>query len=259
MIKTMKTKEINQSKQFKTNLFNTSQDKTTQDKTIPNQPSLTKIKIDDRESDYIFNGFKKENIEYEKIRLECGDILYGNTVIEHKTIEDFVQSFTSKHLQIQLQTQEENYEHSILIITGDFKRLFFNPYLRHITSEQITGMIASIMSRYKKTQILQTYNIASGVNKSENRIFAILCRKILEKSNDEKEIKSVSFIKKINKKEDIERALLRVLGLNKQQIDIYLTKYIFRNIFSINTSELLSLKGFGKQTVEKLKENILKL
>ena len=148
-----------------------------------------KIKIDIRESDFIFRGFDKEKIEYERETLPIGDFQYGNTIIEHKTVEDFIQSFVSGHLQKQIIQQEENFENSYLIISGDFDRIFFNPHLRgHCSREKITGMLASVLVRFKKTKILQTIYLARACKIDENRMIAIMVQKLLEKSNDGKEI-----------------------------------------------------------------------
>ena len=148
-----------------------------------------KFKIDNRESNYIFNGFKLENIEYDKCQLEIGDIQYGNVCIEHKTVEDLITSFQKGHVQKQLLQQEQNFEHSILIISGDFKRLLLNKYLRKYTTfEYVSGILSSLTMRYPKTKIVQTYPIATAFNKSENKVLARLCEKLILKGNDNKKI-----------------------------------------------------------------------
>ena len=82
--------------------------------------------------------------------------------------------------------QENNFEHSVLFISGDFSRLFFNRFIKGVGKEQILGMIASLTVRYPKTKIIQTYPLANSYNKNENQLIAELASKIVEKANDGK-------------------------------------------------------------------------
>ena len=205
------------------------------------------LQVDDREKSNTISILNKLKIPFEITRLEVGDYLFPEKgiIVERKSVEDFIGSVRSGRMQEQLINMQNNYEHSYLVIIGRFKDLFFRG-IKNISVEQYIGMIASVLVRY---------NVKVGFV-DNNTQFCKLINKINDKTDDGK---SVSFIKKIDKKEDVERALLRVLGLNKQQIDIYLEKYIFRNIFSININDLLQLKGFGKETINKLEKNLSKL
>ncbi len=171
---------------------------------------IGKIKIDDRESNFIFNGFKKEDIEYEKVRLDVGDIQYENVCIEHKTVEDFVQSFRSGRLIKQLLQQEQNFKHSFLIISGDFNRLFFNPHMKGCGSQQIIGMIVSISCRFNKTKILQTVNFARAFKMTENKLIAQICKKLCEKCDDGKvtTIRDTELLKNTMSVDDMKLKLL---------------------------------------------------
>lgn len=219
-----------------------------------------KIKIDNRESDFIFNGFDKETIEYEKEQLLVGDFQYGNCVIEHKTVEDFVQSFINGHLQKQLLQQEQNYEYSFLIISGDFKRLFFNSYMKgHCSQEKIIGMITSILVRYPKTKIFQTVEIARMFNKSENRIIAYLTNKIFEKCNDGKivTIYDTELMRSKLTKEDVYVQWLSMIdgiGINKAKK--ILEKWKFFELQTATIEELKQINGIGNKLAANIKKYI---
>lgn len=115
------------------------------------------MKIDSREPEKIFKYFDKLKVEYSKEALPVGDFIYDDRiVIERKTVEDYINSIRSGHLSKQL-CQMEQYPYAYLIISGDFKNVFFNPNVKNWTVEHTLGSLASCAVRYN-VKILQVAN-----------------------------------------------------------------------------------------------------
>lgn len=75
--------------------------------------------------------------------LKIGDYLLGNTIIERKTVNDFISSMLNKRLIQQLK-QMQKYKQQILIIEGDTKN--FEDFK---TPNAIRGFILSILTNYQ--------------------------------------------------------------------------------------------------------------
>lgn len=85
----------------------------------------------------------KKEIELAINSLKIGDYLIGNTIIERKTVSDFISSMINKRLVQQL-SQMKQYPHQLLIIEGNLENFesFNNP-------NAIRGMILSILTNYQ--------------------------------------------------------------------------------------------------------------
>ena len=88
------------------------------------KPTYTsKIIIDTREKNSLVPTYLiKEGIPYQKEKLEIGDYLISDLIIERKTFNDFLSSFYSKRLINQL-TNIKKYPRKILILEGDYNNL----------------------------------------------------------------------------------------------------------------------------------------
>lgn len=88
-----------------------------------------KVKLDTREKDIEFINYfgeqcSKFGFELEKIKLEVGDIQYGNCLIERKEINDLAMSIASPRMWDQVQKMVLNNEiKSIIIISGRLEDL----------------------------------------------------------------------------------------------------------------------------------------
>ena len=117
------------------------------------------LNIDTREPKNIINNCIKlcteNNIEYKIGALSIGDFVDYDLSLcfERKEIGDFISSFTSQRLQKQLIHMSENFKYSILIISGDFDKLFFKGYKRNINTNQYLGMLRSVSLRYNSIVI----------------------------------------------------------------------------------------------------------
>jgi len=86
---------------------------------------------------------KEKNREIELIiqSLKIGDYLIGNTIIERKTISDFISSMISKRIFEQLK-QMKQYKTQLLILEGDLDDSDFN-------QNAVRGFILSIITNYQ--------------------------------------------------------------------------------------------------------------
>ena len=131
---------------------------------------VDKIIIDSKEKKRGINAYNYyvDTYELHVESLEYGDYLFmlndGNQVIfEYKTCQDFINSMTNKSLFHELANQTIHYEHSYLIVCGDFNEmyeyLYFNvpyyrykyktiPLLKNRLSNQINGALARIYAMY---------------------------------------------------------------------------------------------------------------
>lgn len=131
---------------------------------------IDKIIIDSNEKTRGINAYNYyiDTYELHVEPLEYGDFLFktndGKQVIfEYKTCEDFINSMSNKSLFQELANQTINYEHSYLVICGNFKEtydyLYFNvPYYRYKyktvrlienrLNNQVNGALARIYAMY---------------------------------------------------------------------------------------------------------------
>jgi Fanconi anemia group M protein len=122
--------------------------------------SSTKIKpkiiadIHEKDSFILVELKSSPEIELEIQSLKIGDYLIEDTIIERKTISDFISSMIKKRLIIQLE-QMQQYKQRFLIIEGETSSLFDNN--RGLHSNAIRGFILSIISKYN-TNIIFTKN-----------------------------------------------------------------------------------------------------
>jgi len=87
------------------------------------------------------NRDKKFELEIKPLKI--GDYLIGETIIERKTINDFISSIINKRLIQQLQ-QMQKYPRKLLIIEGKIKNLY-----DFKTPNAIRGFILSTITNYK--------------------------------------------------------------------------------------------------------------
>ncbi|MDD5191821.1 MAG: ERCC4 domain-containing protein [Candidatus Nanoarchaeia archaeon] len=111
---------------------------------IEEKPHIrSKIIADIHEKDSMILAELSENKEIELIirPLKIGDYLIGNTIIERKTIQDFVSSMISRRIIEQLK-QMRQYKNQLLILEGDLNDVDFN-------QNAIRGFILSIITNYQ--------------------------------------------------------------------------------------------------------------
>lgn len=116
------------------------------------------IQIDKREKDpelldLIVSTAEEYKYEWEFATLSVGDFLWPDVSIcvEHKTTEDFLQSFISGHLYSQLRDMMQ-YRYGYLFIEGQW------PYKMNIgkarlTQKMVAGMLSTVMYHFPSIQV----------------------------------------------------------------------------------------------------------
>lgn len=141
---------------------------------------MNKILIDSREPDKIFAFAKELGMDFEKVTLPIGDIVFNNIIFERKSQSDFHQSIFNKHLSKQL--QQMNCAHPILIISGSFNDYKESLNLKGIYSwseQHYHGSIASLHRSYPKLRI---YEVESDYD------LMLRVKKLIEKIDDGKTV-----------------------------------------------------------------------
>jgi len=88
-----------------------------------------------------------KQINLESKHLKIGDYLIGNTVIERKTVQDFIASMLNKRLFTQLK-QMQKYSQQILIIEGIDEQELYSKETR-LNPNSIRGFILSILTNHQ--------------------------------------------------------------------------------------------------------------
>jgi Fanconi anemia group M protein len=116
------------------------------------QETFTKIIIDYREKNsFVPTELRKLKQEIEFQELKVGDYMIGNTAIERKTIQDFLNSMINKRLFKQLEELKQFPQH-LLIIEGEtngFEKFRINP-------NAIKGFLLTINLKFKVPTIFTT-------------------------------------------------------------------------------------------------------
>tara|TARA_Y100000310_G_scaffold286519_1_gene310796 strand:+ start:22639 stop:23337 length:699 start_codon:yes stop_codon:yes gene_type:complete len=182
---------------------------------------------------------KKANIKFEK--LEIGDYLIKNTIIERKTFQDFVGSMINKRLVSQLKNLK-TYSKYFLIIEGfDYKYSKFN-----VHENAIRGMLISIATDFQ-IPIIYTKDEEDTSN------FLILTAKKYERSK-------INFSKRPSKTHsnisDQKKFILEGFpGVGPTISKNLLEKFkSLNNIFNVKKEDLEQIKGFNESKINKFKE-----
>lgn len=202
----------------------------------------TKIIIDTREKQSLIAANlieQKANIEFEK--LEIGDYLIGDTLIERKTFKDFVNSIIDKRLIEQLKNMRKH-QKPILIIEG----FIYNYKDFNMHENAIKGMIISIATDFK-IPIIYTES------EKDTASFLIITAKRYEKNSQEL---SIRHSKNLKSKEEQKRFILEGFPgigptLSKNLLEEFNS---LKEIFNANEKELGKISKFDENKIRNFKE-----
>ena len=214
-----------------------SKTKTKKESPCPNPK--TKIIVDTREKQSLISANlldKKANIEYEK--LDIGDYLIKDTIIERKTFSDFVSSMINKRLIKQL-SNIKKYPKYFLIIEGfDYKYSKFN-----VHENAIKGMFLSIAMDFQ-IPIIFTKDEEDTAN------FLILTAKKYEKQKPENAIRQSITHK--TKEEQKQFILEGFPGIGPIAAKNLLTKFsTLKEIFNATENQLKEIKKLDDKKIKK--------
>lgn len=128
------------------------------------------IIADDRENGEVIELLRKLNVDVEVKRLKIGDYVFGDVVIERKTIDDFCLSIIDGRIKSQIEKMQE-YKHKYILISGRI-----GDRTSDINENCILGMICSVIVRYG-------INVICLDNEKQ---LAYVIKKLYEKYEEEK-------------------------------------------------------------------------
>jgi len=117
--------------------------------------------IHEKQSLVISELHSNKNINLEIKHLKIGDYIIGKTIIERKTVQDFISSMLNKRLLTQLK-QMSKYKQQILIIEGIDEDELYKKDTK-LNPNSIRGFILSIITNYQ-IPIIMTQNYEDTAN-----------------------------------------------------------------------------------------------
>ncbi|MCH7850490.1 MAG: hypothetical protein IH845_02495 [Nanoarchaeota archaeon] len=200
-----------------------------------------KIIVDTREKQSLIAANlieQKANLQFEK--LDIGDYLIGNTIIERKTIQDFISSMINKRLIEQLKNMKK-YEKNILLIEG----FNYNYENFRIHENALRGMFLSVAVDFK-TPIIFTKD------ESDTAKFLILEAKKYEKR---KTINSMRPMKNLKTFAEQKKFILEGFpGIGGTLSIELLNKYkTLKNIFNLTKEDLKKVQKFDENKINLFK------
>lgn len=116
-------------------------------KTKPKHKPIIIADIHEKNSLILAQLKENKNITLEIKHLRIGDYLIGKTIIERKTVSDFISSMLNKRLIIQLK-QMQKYKSQLLIIEGIDEQELYRKDTK-MNPNSIRGFILSIITNYQ--------------------------------------------------------------------------------------------------------------
>ena len=206
--------------------------------------------VDSREDPKIFKMLKRMKVSFEQTNLLVGDYFENekNLVVERKTIEDFLGSYISGHIQEQFTNTENNFDECYLFISGRFENLFFNKRLptqiKHLTSESFNKMKIHLYRSFPKLKIVEFPNDTQ------------LIKGVLELFTYKGSQRTTRIVKMHSSKEDIylsQICCVPGIGLEKAKRILAEVKTPYK-LYELDITALKEIKGIGEVQATKIKE-----
>ena len=199
------------------------------------------IIIDDREDKYIRELLKSES---EVIRLEVGDYIIDDLIIERKSPTDFISSLLDKRIFRQLINMKENNQYKpLLAITGNIWRGLADRRIKN-GSAMVFGSLKSIVEDFE-IPIIQFDNEKDFVS------FLKICDK------DRKEKKYYLALPKKRAISDDDKKIVSLTYINGVSVKIaknlFLKFKTVKNISNADISEFLEMENIGKKLASNIK------
>ncbi|MGI0047614.1 MAG: ERCC4 domain-containing protein [Nitrosotalea sp.] len=199
--------------------------------------------IDEREKKSGIPDLLREiGVNVEMTNLPIGDyIVASETVVERKSIPDFISSVFDGRLFDQCNRLREHFEHPVIIIEGDIDKI------AQITENPLVfyGAVSAVALDFK-IPILPTPNAPNTA-----KLLVAMCAR-QEKTKG-------PFLKKIRKSGDVNRQQLSVLcslpGVGEKLASRMLEKFGSpNNSLNASTIELSKIEGMGESRAQKIRK-----
>ena len=196
------------------------------------------IIIDDREPSYISNKLPDAKIE----RLEIGDYIIGNMIIERKSSSDFISSILDGRLFRQLNNMQDLEFKPVLAIIGNIWRPFADSKMNY-GSQMVFGVFKSIILDFN-TPIIQF--------DAENDFVSFL-KKCDEENKDKRQLRLPHRKGKTLQEQKV-FALSNIEGVSVKKAELLLNNFgSLKGVLNASKKDLLSIDGIGR----KLASNVI--
>ncbi len=198
------------------------------------------IQIDYREKNSLVASYiMKEGLEIEFKELKVGDYIVKDTVIERKTVSDFVSSMINQRLLNQIEELKQ-YKNKLIIIEGVSERELYSEEDSSVNSNAIRGFLLSIVLKHKIPLIL------SKNAEDTAKFISVLYKK------REKGLKLNAKKKILNRDEQLQFIIEGFPGVGPKKSRALLEKFgSIQNIILAPTDELEKILGSkGRQIRE---------
>ena len=191
-----------------------------------------KIIIDYREKNSLVASYLvKENFNIEFKELKIGDYIVKDTIIERKTIPDFISSMINGRLLKQLEELKQ-FENKLLIVEGLSKKEIYSDDNQKVNANAIRGFLLSIALKHK-IPILFTKD-----SEDSAKFMAVLSRK------KSKEIRLHAGKKTLDKKEQLQFIIESFPGIGPKKSKELLEKFgSIQNIINASLEDLERILG----------------
>jgi len=201
-----------------------------------------KVIIDYREKNSLVASYLvKSGFEIEFKNLKVGDYIFKDTIIERKTVPDFISSMISRRLINQIEELKQ-FKNKMIIIEGIDENELYNEN-SGINSNAVRGFILSIILKHKVPLIF-----------SKNAEDTAKFIEVLSKKKT-KEISLNVKKKNLSKNEQIQFILESFHGIGPKKSKILLKKFkTIQNIINASPEQLKEILGKSAETFKIVKE-----
>jgi Fanconi anemia group M protein len=202
----------------------------------------TPITVDTREKQSLISAnLQEQKANFEVKKLDIGDYLIKDTIIERKTFSDFLSSMINKRLQMQLREMKK-YPKQVLLIEG----FYYNYEDFNVHENAIRGMLLSVATDFQ-IPIIYTEN------EEDTARFLILTAKKYQKQKTKITIRQTKTSK--TPEEEKQFILEGFPGVGPVASQSLLENFKnLKEIFNAEKQELEKILTFDKKKIEKFLE-----
>lgn len=203
-----------------------------------------KITIDYRErNSLVASHLVKIGFEIEFKELKIGDYIVKDTIIERKTVQDFLNSMINHHLANQIEELKQ-YENKLLIIEGISEQDIYTENSRGINANAVRGFILSILLKHK-------IPIVFSKNSEDTAKFI----NVLSKKGEDNKINLNAKKKTLDKKEQLQFIIESFPGIGPKKAKKLLEKFgTIQNIILSSTEDLKEILGIQAESIKEIIE-----
>jgi DNA excision repair protein ERCC-4 len=211
--------------------------------TLKKEEPKEKIIVDYREKNSLVSSHLiKQGFEVEFKELKIGDYIVKDTVIERKTVSDFISSMINHRLINQIEELKQ-YENKLLIIEGISEKELYSEEESGINPNAVRGFLINILLVHK-------IPIIFSKNSEDTAKFI----NVLSKRKD-REINLNAKKKTLSKKEQLQFIIESFPGVGPKKARKLLEKFgSIQNIILASTEDLKDILGVQAESIREIIE-----